>query len=502
MKKATIYEKRLEKFLKDWRKSSDLQFVKKLYTQYPKAQAFLVGGMVRDIALGFDSKDYDLVVSGVPGKKLQEFLHAHGTVNLVGKSFGIYKFQPRDSKLPVPFDIALPRTEKSFGTGGYKDVSVKSNYKLDIDKDLERRDFTINAMALQLKDSDEKLQSSINDPFNGLEDLERKIIRCVGRPELRFKEDYSRILRGIRFACQLDFEIATSTWSAIKKHIKHINNKRGKEYIIAREIIAKELVRAVDKNPVWAVVLLDKSGALKLLLPELLKMKRSPQPKEYHTEGDVWQHTILVLKKLFSKEFKKEFPRKEHTLSTELIWATLFHDLGKPYTITVTDRIRNNGHDAKGAKIFTEISDRIKLSSARLDTLRVEKLIAKHMLPTQAKEMKETTIEKYFFSQQFPGKELMMLIYADISATIPHSGKPDFSSYKILKKRIKKLSKSGKKKLVLPKELLNGHDIMKSLKLKPGKKIHEIKLYLRELQLKKKITTKSQALKIIKKKFK
>src|SRR3989344_9095610 len=149
------YENRITNFLKGVQKDPYLFFLKKIQTSYPNANIYLVGGMVRDLALGKTSKDYDLVITGIPPKKLKPFLEKLGKVNLVGKSFGVYKFYPKlqatSYKLQAETDIALPRTEHSFGTGGYRDVEVQSDYRLPIEKDLERRDFTINAMALDLK---------------------------------------------------------------------------------------------------------------------------------------------------------------------------------------------------------------------------------------------------------------------------------------------------------------------------------------------------------------
>ena len=356
--------------------------------------------------------------------------------------------------------------------------------------------------------------------------MELKKIRAVGRPEERFKEDYSRMLRALRLSCQLDFDIENNTWKAILKNIKNLNKKSADDYLVSREVIAKELVKSFDCNPVWALELLDKAGVLKMLMPELLKMKNCPQPEKFHAEGDVWKHTKLALNFLNSKKFKQEFLifnfqfqnkfknsnskidsklkiKNLKLIPSEVIWGLLFHDVGKPYTITFADRIRFNEHDTTSVKIFRKTAERLKLSSAGLNVDLTEKIIGKHMLPThgQIENMKETTIEKYFFNPDFPGRELMMLIYADISATIPPSGKPDFSSYNQLKNRIKKLAPKTKNKKNLPKEILDGNEIMKILKIQPGPKIKEIKEYLREKQLAGKIKNKKEAKKIITEKY-
>lgn len=525
----TMYYKKFSKFLAGVKNNPYLKFIKVIAAKNKNAEFFLVGGMVRDIALGRNSKDYDIVVRGIHPKKLYNLLKQLGTVDLVGKTFGVYKFLPASIKKGDAIDVALPRTEKAFGTGGYKDVTVQSDHQLPIEKDLERRDFTINAMALELTpphlplDKGRKLtphqpppyirggNGGVIDPFGGLIDLQKKLIRCVGDPKERFKEDYSRMLRAIRLSCQLDFEIETSTWNAILRNIKKLNTMVGGVRLIPYEVIAKELVRAINEYPVWALELLDKSGVLKLFMPELLKMKSCPQPKQFHSEGDVWEHTLLALDKLNSKAFAKEFLTppppplfkggNKGELPPELVWSLLFHDLGKPYTITYTDRIRFNGHEYVSAQIFRKISDRLKLSSAGLDVDKIEKLITKHMITLQAKQMKETTIEKYFFSENFPGQELLMLIFSDISATIPMTGKPNFSDYKILQQRINRLRKKSRAKKKLPNDILDGHEIMKILNISPGARIKEIKEFLREKQLRGEVKTKKQAKELIKKEF-
>lgn len=491
--------------LKIWQNQA---FIKQLTKKFPKADIFLVGGAVRDAILGRSTKDFDFVVRGVNKNNLEKFLATLGKVNLVGKKFGVFKFQPK-GWTDDDIDVALPRTEHSINlSGAYRDFKIQSNAKLKIEDDLSRRDFTINAMAYQLTvnrrpSTENGKWSTVNgqlvDPFNGLSDLKKGIIRAVGKPELRFKEDYSRMLRVIRFACQLNFTIETKTWQTVKKEIKNLNKVAKDERIVPYEVIAKELVKALTPNPTWAIELLDQSGALKLLMPELLKMKGCPQPKNFHSEGDCWQHTILSLKKLESKEFQKEFKKQQP--SSEVIWGLLFHDLGKPYTITKTDRWRFNNHDNVAAKLFRQIAEKLKLASAGLNVEVVEKIIAKHMLPTHSKvnTMKDTTIEKYFFNPNFPGQQLLMLIFADISATVPPSGKPDFTEYKKLKSRINKLKKKSQGKKELPKPIVSGHDLIKEFKLKPGPKIGKLLAILREAQLKGKIKTKKQGLNYIKK---
>jgi hypothetical protein len=233
-------------------------------------------------------------------------------------------------------------------------------------------------------------------------------------------------------------------------------------------------------------------------MPELLKMKGCPQPRNWHSEGDVWKHTILALQRLSDKKFLHEFPKTKP--SNELIWAIIFHDIGKPYTIRRADRLHFDNHDSFSANKFLEIAERLKLASAGLNINAIEKMVGKHMMAvhTKTQGMKPTTIEKYFYNDAFPGAELMMLIYADSLATVLPSGKTMDEAYQKFKKQIKAIKPKGKS-TSLPKPLVNGHDLIKEFKLPEGPKIGKFLAIAREAQLANKIKTKADGLKLIKK---
>lgn len=510
---SKLFRKRLMLFHKKLEKEPFLKFIPKFLKKFPKAELYLVGGAVRDAALNITKqKDYDFVVRNIKPADLKRFLSRLGSVNLVGKHFGVYKFTPRGFKLEEAIDIALPRTEHSLGIGGYRDFKVQSDQKMSIEKDLSRRDFTINAMALELKIENLSRARSRNlklkikkivDPYNGLSDLSKKIIRTVGKPEERFREDYSRMLRALRFACQLRFSIEKKTFAALKKLMKHINDekkiKNKKERIVPHETIAREFLKAFHKNPVLAFDLYDKSGAFEKLIPELLEMKKCPQPKIFHSEGDVWVHTKLALENLLSRKFVKQF-KKDPKISAELIVAVLLHDIGKPRTIQTpkkdkVDRIRFNEHDVVGAEMAFKISRRLKLDSLpqnsplRVNPENIAWLISKHLILVyaSAKEMRPATIEKYFFNPQRPGGDLLKLAFVDANATIPPSGKPDLKNFHKLVKRIKEIEKLAKEREKLLPPILNGHEIMKKLKIKEGPQVGELITVLREAQLEGKV---------------
>jgi tRNA nucleotidyltransferase/poly(A) polymerase len=466
-------------------------WVRALRTAHPKAEIYLVGGAVRDALLGRIYKDTDVVIRNVSKVALERHLAQYGKVNLVGKRFGVFKFKPR-GWTGGEIDIALPRTEHTINqTGAYRDFTIASNAKLKIEDDLSRRDFTINAMAWNL------LTNELVDPFGGQVDLAKKIIRTVGEPKLRFAEDYSRMLRALRFSIQLNFTLAPTTKAAIKLHAKQINRAVGAKRIVPYEVIAAELQKMMRVDPVNTVQTLDAFGFIDLLMPDLSAMKRCPQPAAYHREGDVWKHTLLALGLIESKQFKKEFAE---SAPTDLAWALLFHDVGKPPTLRRADRLRFNGHDVASAKIWRQTAERCTLASAGIDVDGIEAVIAKHMLLASADvpNMKQTTLEKYFFNPLFPGKLFLMVMFCDVSASIHANGKPNFTHYRQLTRRLGKLRAAGHG-TTLGAPLITGTDLQRNFGLAEGPRIGQLLITAREAQLRGKITTKADALKFIKK---
>ena len=503
---------RLEKQLQD----SAFDFLKKII-QVTGAEIFLVGGAVRDFILERETKDYDFVVCGIPAPDLELLLKKAGTVNLVGKTFGVFKFVPTNYQLPTtnsfePFDIALPRTEHSLSmTGGYKDFEVQSDHKLTIEEDLKRRDFTVNAIALKLKTQNSKLKiDGVIDPSDGLKGLELKTLRAVGEPRQRFQEDYSRILRGLRFACQLDFGIEAETKNAIKKLAARLNDQKNNEWIVPRETIGREVVKMFVLDPEKAFALFEKFNLFEILIPEILKGIGCPQPPNWHTEGDVFEHTRLAMKILREKDFIKEFPKISY--DAEVVFGALLHDIGKPYTIQTpakdgTDRIRFNNHEAEGAKIAREIAERLKLSvypkesPYHINTDNLSWIIEKHLIPVKEKadEMKKTTFEKYFFSDRLPSQKLLALSLADELSTIHESGRADTSNYYHIKEKMQEMAKQALGESRPPRPIISGTDVMKVLNMPSGPKIGEILELLREEQLSGGIRTRKQALEFLKK---
>ncbi len=479
---------------------------------FPQSEIYLVGGAVRDLLLKRETKDYDFLIRRVPAEALGRLLRKHGKVSWVGKNFGVFKFYPAKVDFEEAIDVALPRTEESFSeSGGYRDFKITSDSELSIEDDLRRRDFTINAMAAHLAtpQSGSHLSDVLTDPFGGFEDLHLGHLRAVGDPDQRFAEDSSRVLRGLRFAAQLHFSFEDTTWVALKKAVRVVNAKREDgTFVVPRETIAKEFIKAMVHDPALSFDLWDKSGAFSVLIPELLQMKNCPQPTNYHSEGDVWVHTALALSQLSSALFQEEFKRG---FDAETVLAVLFHDIAKPVTIQTpekdgTDRIRFNKHDLIGARMAKKIARRLKLSSFpkgsrySVDIDGLAWLIERHLVLVQGdlQTMRAATVEKIFLNPQFPGEKLMQLIYCDGMATIPKDGRAEVLHYHLIKERIRNIAALAAERDKLPRPLLNGRDIMNLLDLQPGPQIGQYLMLLREEQLSGRISMPEAAINFLK----
>lgn len=466
-------------------------------------EVFLVGGAVRDLLLGRATKDYDLVVRGVQVKALEAWLANHGPVSLVGKTFGVFKWQPRLWRGEA-IDVALPRTEHvEVGTGQYRDFEVQSDPALPIVEDLSRRDFTVNALALNLTTGE------LVDPHHGEVDLTKRSLRTVGDPAARFSEDLSRTLRGIRFACALGFKLEPKTWVALRAHSARTATGLLKDgtWLVPREVVAREVLKAFIGNPRRALELLDDSGFLPELMPEVTATKGCPQPPEFHSEGNVFEHTKLALESLSGSAWNKFFGRTKPSLN--VILAALLHDIGKPLTIKTpegdgTDRIRTNEHDVVGAALVPRICERLKLTSyvdaehGQVEPDVVEWLVAHHLLLVHGdpQAMRPATIYRYFLADRARGLAFQQLILADSASTLPVDGTDLTESLIRLQARIREVEQTldhGTLKL-----FLSGDDIMKAFKLKPGPRVGKLLQELETAQLEGVVKTRRQALGFLK----
>src|SRR5229473_2392404 len=315
------------------------QIVTKLKTS--GYQAYWVGGCVRDLLLGGQPKDYDIATDARPAEVTALFPKS----DLVGAHFGVVLV--RESGAQV--EVATFRSDHTYVDGRHP-LSVE--FETDPRQDVLRRDFTINALLLD-PDSDEIL-----DFEGGREDLRNRLVRAIGDPEIRFHEDHLRLLRAVRFAARLDYQIEAGTLRAIQR-LHHLILK------VSAERVRDELIRILTEGGACrGFELLDETGLLADILPEVAAMKGVAQPPEYHPEGDVWIHTLLLLEKL-------ENP------SATLAMGALLHDVGKPPTFRVAERIRFDGHVEKGVEMATAIMNRLRFSSDQIR--QVTALIANHM---------------------------------------------------------------------------------------------------------------------------
>jgi len=479
------------------------EFLTNLCGEIPEAEIYLTGGAVRDTILGKKPKDYDFIIARVEADRLREFLAQHGRVKDVeSRRFGIFEFHPekipQGMEITEPIEIALPRSENYIGGGTRRDVKTISDPNLPIDKDLERRDFTINAMALNLKTSE------LIDPHDGVGDLEKGILQAVGDPEQRFNhEDPSRILRGFRFACTLGLDIEEKTFSAMQKYVMEIweNAKASEQTRVATETVAKEFLKGFHADPVRMIRLLHDTGALSHMIPELIDTIGIEQPRKIKGKDgteisahkyDVWGHSLKALETL------------PDDASINLQLATLFHDIGKPSVQKLPeetgDRIRFHGHDTASAEMARSICNRLRLASAAknssyyVDTNRVVWLVENHMKLRHFDEMKETTREKYLADER--GLELLELHRADHIA-----GSGNLSIYeKALnwRENVLRPKETEQAKLESVPPLINGNDVMETLGIKSSPKVGEVLTAVREAQLSGKISNKEQAITLIK----
>ena len=325
----------------------------------------IVGGAVRDIVSGKVPHDVDMVSSATPGELEQIF----PDIQLSGASFGVMRLRRNGFE----FEIASGRKERNYLDGRHPE-SVQ--YTRNLDEDAERRDFTFNAMRI------DPLTGELFDPAGGLDDLERGVLRTVGEPEQRFKEDYLRMLRAIRFAARSNYRIEKNTWRAICKLSPLAAEISG-------ERIYDELTRILTgRFPHRAIRLMAECGLLAAVLPEVDAMRGVTQPPEFHPEGDVFEHTLLML---------------EHMVYPDalLAWGVLLHDVGKPLTRSVEEsgRIRFFCHEEKGAQIVCSIAERLHFSVR--DKEAVSGAVRNHMRMAFVPEMKKAKLKKIMASEHF-----------------------------------------------------------------------------------------------------
>jgi poly(A) polymerase len=399
-------------------------------------RAVFAGGCVRDMLLGVEPQDYDVATSARP----DEIVALFPRNVMVGAAFGVVRVLG-EGENPIQVEVATFRGETTYSDGRHPDQVCFT----DEVEDVKRRDFTMNGLLY------DPLKDEILDYVGGRKDLERRVVRAIGDPARRFQEDRLRMLRAVRFAASLGFEIDALTFSAVKSHAEGIA-------AISAERIRDELnAMLTGRDPRRAFELLKKARLLKHILPEVDAMEGVPQPKEFHPEGDVWTHTLKLLELL-----NRETPG-EPALTVAL--GALLHDVGKPATIEHADRIRFNEHERVGAEMARAILERLRYSKD--ETERVEELVRQHMCFMSVAQMRPSTLKRFLRQPHFD--EHLALHRLDCLAS--HG---DLSSYDFC---LRELSKQSTETL-RPPPLITGNDLI-ALGLKPGPRFKAI---LREVE--------------------
>jgi poly(A) polymerase len=406
-------------------------------------QALYAGGYVRDMLLGRDDPgDIDIATSAKPAQVRKIFRH----VIRVGEHYGVLIVVEER----IPFEVATFRSDVGSRDGRHPESVVFA----DARGDAMRRDFTINGMFYN------PLTGDVLDHVGGRDDLQARRVRAIGDPATRFGEDYLRLLRAVRFAAQLDFEIDPATWEAMRDCAGGITR-------IAAERVFQELDRMLlGAAPRRAVELLHGSGLLQHVLPEVSAMAGVPQPPAFHPEGDVLQHTLLTLAHLRSP-------------SRRLAWSALLHDIGKPETFRKTDRIRFNNHHTVGARRARTALERLRAPRSLIED--VYACIENHMNFMNVDKMRLATLKKFLARPTIADE--MELHRADCLAS---HGMMD--NYDFLVRRTEELASEG----IKPQPLLRGRDLV-ALGMKPGPAMGALLKQLYDLQLDETLTTREQA---------
>ena len=328
-------------------------------------EAYLVGGCVRDELRGLAPADYDIATNARPDEVEALFARTVG----VGKSFGVMLVLEADEQ----FEVATFRADGEYIDGRHPSAVKFSDAKTDA----SRRDFTVNGLFLN------PVTGEVHDWVSGEADLEKRILRTIGDPDARFGEDRLRLLRAVRFAAQLDFEIESATWDAVQTHANAIIQ-------VSAERIRDELLKLFrPPHAARGLDLLRDSGLLVHVFPEMMDTIGSEQSPEYHPEGDVYNHIRLMLDSM------------NNDAPAELPWTILLHDIAKPATAKVGDdgRIHNYGHDKLGAKMAGVILERLRFPRKQIDAIVFT--VLKHMNLAAAPKMRKAKLRRMLLRPTF-----------------------------------------------------------------------------------------------------
>jgi poly(A) polymerase len=409
---------------------------------------------VRDLLLGKEPEDYDVATSATPDQVQQYFEQTYP----VGAQFGVILVEIGNKDF---VEVATFRSDVSYSDGRHPDAV---RYTQSAKDDVQRRDFTINGLLLD-PENDQVL-----DYVGGQMDLKNGIVRAIGVPARRFEEDKLRMLRAVRFAARFGYKIEDETFSGIADLAGEIKQ-------VSRERVRDELLKMLTEGHARrAFELLDASGLLGCILPEIKRMQGVEQPPQFHPEGDVWVHTLMLLEQL------------PPGVTPTLALGALLHDVGKPATFRVApDRIRFDGHVEVGEKVATDILHRLRMSND--ETAQVLALVANHMRFADVAKMKDSTLKRFFRLPRF--EEHLELHRMDCTAS---HGKLDL--YDFTRRKLQDTPPQE----IRPALLVTGNDLI-TAGYEPGPRFKEILEAVEDAQLEGRLQSREQALEFVRREF-
>jgi len=412
--------------------------------------AYFAGGCVRDMVRGLTPKDYDIATDARPENVQALFPRTYA----VGAHFGVIIVLEDGFQ----FEVATFRSDEAYIDGRHPSAVHFSSPE----EDARRRDFTINGMFL------DPASNKVIDLVGGEADIGAKLVRAIGEPAQRLAEDRLRMLRAVRFATALDYRIDKRTWDALVASASSINQ-------ISAERIREEVVRIfLSSNRVRGWDLLDASGLMSAILPELQAMKGVLQPEQFHPEGDVFVHTRLMLSLL------------PETVSVPLVFAVLFHDVAKPVTARVAEagRIRFNEHDRIGAEMTEAIMRRLRFSRAEIEA--TVEMVRQHMVFKDAPKMRVAKLKRFMARPTFEQELELHRVDCQGSHRM-------LDNYEFLLRKREEFANEP----IIPPPLVRGDDLI-AFGLKPGPKFGEILEAVETRQLEGKLRTRDEALNWVK----
>jgi poly(A) polymerase len=422
-------------------------------------KAYFAGGCVRDQVMGREPQDYDVATDARPEAVIRLF----PMTIPVGMSFGVVIVLEG----PYPFEVATFRSDGQYLDGRHP---VEVHFSSE-EEDAKRRDFTINGMFY------DPISRRIVDYVGGQEDIKARLIRCIGNPQERFSEDKLRLMRAVRFATQFDYKIEERTYQALLALADQIT-------VVSAERIRDELSKILTgPRPAQGLRLLHQTGLLKAILPEVTAMEGVQQPPEFHPEGDVWIHTLLMLEKMVPAS------------SFDFALSVLLHDVGKPPTFSPPkasasggkDRIRFDNHCQVGAEMAEQICTRLRLS--RKQTEKVVELVREHLRFKDVRLMRESKLKRFLRGEHF----LDHLELHRLDCLASHG---DLSNWEFCKQKLEEIGPEEMR----PERLVTGHDLIQ-MGYVPGPLFSEILTAVEDAQLEGRVKDREAALELIQKQF-